>query len=314
MSKVRLALVGCGGRGKGHFRIMNTFDDVELAAVCDPVDESRQAAAEEFGIETQYTDLNDLLDTGIDAVVVATPAYLNGKVALACIERGVHTLLEKPPGLTVEETTGLRDAADKSGAKVVVGWNRRFHPVITKAREMVLERGPITQLVGEFHKSITRIADSGIFPREFLDQMLLETPIHSIDTIRYLAGADVAEVHCVSRRSMSAYRDVHAALVEFENGVIGQLSHNYTTDARLERYEIHGHDISCYMEGVAKGEAFVRGETVEIEKGPTNGTEEQNRHFIDCVKNDTAVCLPAADLNQAIKTMELATAILGRTK
>ena len=314
MSKVRVALIGCGGRGKGHFRILESFEDVELAALCDPVDESREAAAQEFGIETQYTSIDDLLDAGIDAVVVATPAYMNGKVALPCIERGVHTLIEKPPGLTVDETRGLKDAADKAGAKGIIGWNRRFHPVIVQAREQVLERGPITQLVGEFHKSITRIADSGIFPREFLDQMLLETPIHSIDTMRFLAGADVEEAHGVSRRSMSAYRDVHAALVLFENGVIAQCIHNYTTDARLERYEIHGHDISAYMEGVHSGEVFVHGESHPIEKGPTNGTEEQNRFWIDCIKNDRPVGLPAANLDEAIKTMELATSILGNTK
>ena len=113
---------------------------------------------------------------------------------------------------------------------------------------------------------------------------------------------------------MSAYRDVHAALVEFENGVVAQLIHNYTTDARLERYEIHGHDISCYMEGIHSGEVFVHGASHPIEKGPTNGTEEQNRYFIDCIKHDRPVDLPAANLKEAIKTMELATSILGNTK
>lgn len=314
MSNVRVALIGCGSRGKGHFRILQTFDDVELAALCDPVDESREAAAQEFGIETQYTSVDDLLDAGIDAVIVATPPHLNGKVALPCIERGVHTLIEKPPGMTVEETKGLKAAADKSGAKVIIGWNRRFHPVIVQAREQVLERGPITQLVGEFHKSITRLADSGIFGRDMLDQMLLETPIHSIDTIRYLAGSEVSEVHSIVRRSMGTYRDVHAALVGFENGAVAQLIHNYTTDARLERYEIHGHDISAYMEGVSGGEVFVHGESHPIEKGPTGGTEEQDRYFIDCIKHDRPIGLPAADLAEAVKTMELAEQILGGTK
>ena len=54
----------------------------------------------------------------------------------------------------------------------------------------------------------------------------------------------------------SGYRDVHAALVAFENGVVAQLIHNYTTNARLERYEIHGHEISAYLEGVCLAERF----------------------------------------------------------
>ena len=47
--------------------------------------------------------------------------------------------------------------------KPLVGWNRRFHPIIVEARNLVLDRGPVTQLVGEFHKSITDLGNSGKF-------------------------------------------------------------------------------------------------------------------------------------------------------
>ena len=315
MDSVRVGFIGIGGRGKGHIRILSTFDDVELAAVCDLIPENRDAAVEEFGIPGCYEDLQVMFDeANLDAVVVAPTAHLNGKLALPGIERGIHTMLEKPPGLTPEETQGLKDAADKSGAKVVVGWNRRFHPVITQARRTVLDQGPITQLVGEFHKSITQQTSGDKFPEMMHDQLLLETPIHAIDTVRFLADSPVREIHSIVRRSMSNYRDVHAALIEFENGVVAQLTHNYTTGARLERYEMHGHNVSAYMEGVSGGTVIFEGEESEIVKGPTGGTEEQNRYFIDCVKNDTPVGPPAADLAEAVKTMELAQAILSGTR
>ena len=115
------------------------------------------------------------------------------------------------------------------------------------------------------------------------------------------------------QRSMSGYRDVHAALVAFENGVVAQLIHNYTTNARLERYEIHGHEISAYMEGVSRGEVFCDGEKRAL-TGNGAGTDEQNRFFIDCVKEDRPVELPAANLDEAIKTMALAEAIMAGTR
>jgi virulence factor len=315
MNTLRLGIIGCGKRGRGHLRIMNNFDDVSLVAASDPVAASRQAIAEEFRIEQQFDVIEDMLDTaGLDAVLVTPPAPLNGTLALPCLERGIHTLIEKPPGISVQETQGLKDAADRTGAKVVVGWNRRFHPVITQARKTILDHGPMTQLVGEFHKNINQQAASGAFPESFLDQLLLETPIHAIDTIRYLADSEVKEIHSIVRRSMSEYRDVHATLMEFENGVVAQTIHNYTTGARLERYEIHGHDISAYMEGISSGQVFFDGETTEIIKGPTSGTEEQDRYFVDCVKNDQPVELPAADLGEAVKTMQLMESILRGTK
>ena len=48
----------------------------------------------------------------------------------------------------------------------MVGWNRRFHPIILEAKRQVAARGPVTQIVGEFHKSITRLAQSGKFPEQ----------------------------------------------------------------------------------------------------------------------------------------------------
>lgn len=312
MEKTRLGLVGCGSRGRYLLRIFNDFEDVNLAAACDPFAESRQVTVDKFGIEEQYETVDEMLESSeLDAVVVAPLANLNYELALPCIERGVHVMMEKPPGLTSQETRHLRETAARTGSKVLVGWNRRFHPVIVQARSLILERGPIIQLVGEFHKNVRqpmRLADT------MMDRLLLETPIHAVDTIRYLAGSDVKEVHSIVRRVTSEYRDVHAALIEFENGVVAQLTHNYTAGGRLERYEIHGQDISAYMEGVSGGQIVTDGETTEIVKGPTAGAEEQNRYFIDCVRNDKPIELPAANLVEAVKTMELAEAILAGTR
>ena len=179
MSKLQVALIGCGGRGRGHTRVLNEFDDVELVAVCDLVEAARTAAGDEFSIAGRYVNVEEMLDAeSLDAVFVATPAHLNGQAALPCLERGVNTLLEKPPGMSVAETVGLRDAAARTGAKGMVGWNRRFHPIIVEAREMVEARGAVTQLVGEFHKSVTGFIKSGRFPEHLMDNLFLETPIH----------------------------------------------------------------------------------------------------------------------------------------
>lgn len=309
MSKLQVAVIGCGGRGRGHLKILSEFDDTALVAVCDPVEEARNTAAEMFNVPNRYESIEALLDNEtLDAIFVATPAHLNGEAALPCFERGVHTLLEKPPGMSVSETVALQRAADRTGAKGMVGWNRRFHPIIVEAKRQVTARGPVTQIVGEFHKSITRL--TGRFPEHLMDNMFLETPIHALDTIRAVAEADVQEVHSVVQRTISDYKDVHAALILFDNGCVAQHIANYTTDARLERYEIHGRDISAYLEGVSQGTVFCNGTQHKLTEAGTGGTVEQNRYFLDCVKSDTPVSFPAANLDEAVKTMQLAEAIL----
>ena len=79
---------------------LQTFDDVELVAVCDPVATARDGAGDEFGVSRRYADVDELLDNEtLDAAFVITPAHLNAPVALRCLERGVNTEVTKPPGL-----------------------------------------------------------------------------------------------------------------------------------------------------------------------------------------------------------------------
>ncbi len=304
---LKAALIGCGARGRGHLETIKTFDDVRFVAVCDPVKETGERVANEHGIPNWYGDIEDLLTKeSLDLAVIATPAHLNGQSALPVIQAGVHTLLEKPPGLSGAETAGLRDAAAASGAKVLVGWNRRFHSLICQARGMIEERGPVTQIVAEFHKSMTRLRERP-FPAHLLDNFIYETPIHAIDLMRSLAGsAPIAELHAVARRATGRFTDVYAALVRFENGCVAQLTANLTTDARLERYEIHGRDCSAYLEGVRKAVVQRDGKTEEFNVVQSAGTAEQARFLIDCIKEDRPVGLPAAGLDEAVETMRLA--------
>ena len=311
MKALRVAVVGGGSRGRGHMRILNGFADVDLAAICDPVESVRQRAHDEFQVANGYESMEDLLShEQLDAVVVATPPHLNAPVAMVSLEAGIDTLLEKPPGLSVAECAALRDSAARSGAKGMVGWNRRFDPLVVQAQSMVRARGPITQLVGEFHKNVRQIEKKARFPEQVMDNLLLESPIHAIDTICALADSKVSEVHGYVRRTISRYKDVHAALVVFENDCVASIIANYTTGGRLERYEIHGEEISVYLEGISHGVAVCEGDKVELEADRKRSTVDQDRYFLDCVQSGRPIGRPAADLETAVETMELAIGIL----
>ena len=311
MSKLRAAVIGVGPRGLNHLEAIDAFDDVTLAAVCDPSDEARRSVAAKYAPEASYASVDEMLDAEtLDAVIVAVPPHLNAAAALPCLRRGVNTMLEKPPGLSTPETEELRDAAAATGALGMVAWNRRFHPMIAAAREMVASKGPTVQIVAAFHKSMTDTRTRRPYPPDVLDNMLYESPIHAIDLVRALAASEVAQVHSVVRRTFSGYKDVHAALIEFESGCVAQVTSSYTTDARLERYEIHGREVSAYLEGVQTGYVFQDGGRVELDYAGSHGTEEQARYFFDAVKGGRPIAPPAADLDEAVKTMDLLAAIM----
>ena len=311
-AELRVGLVGCGPRGLGHARIVAQLPDARLEAVCDPLAAPRDRMADELGVGRRYERIEQMLeDAALDAVLINVPPHLNAAAAMVCLEAGVDTLVEKPPGLYAAETRALRAAAARSGARCMVAFNRRFNPLIAEAKRRVAERGPLVTVVGEFHKNLIEIEQQGRIAEPTLERFFYETPIHALDCVRWLAGAPVREVHGVSRRAVSRHRDAFGALMQCENGCIVHLVANITSGARLERYEIHGAGISAYLEGVSRGHVVVDGEVTKLAGNGAGSTEEQDRYFLDCIRNDRPIGPPACDLDEALATMELMAAIHG---
>ena len=103
--RLQFAVVGCGGRGLGYVRLLaaadGAFADVDLLALCDAHEATRNNLGEECGISSEHLHetVADMLEAdgdALDCVVIATPAHLNKICALPCIERGLHVMMEKP--------------------------------------------------------------------------------------------------------------------------------------------------------------------------------------------------------------------------
>ena len=219
--ELKVGLAGCGPRGLGHARLVAQMDGARLEAVCDPHVAARCKAAEQFEIPRQYDRIERMLeDAALDAVLVNVPPHLNAEAAMVCLEAGIDTLVEKPPGMRVAETRALRAAAERSGARCMVGLNRRFNPLIAEAKRRVAERGPLVTVVGEFHKNLVEIERQGRIAEPTLARFFYETPIHALDCVRWLAGAPVRGVYSFSQRAVSRHRDAFGALMEFDNGCI----------------------------------------------------------------------------------------------
>ncbi len=127
-SAFRLAIVGAGRiAATAHLPAALSAPGVELAALVDPVLDRARALAQPYGIRPRVAASVAEVLSEIDGAVIATPNHTHCEIALECCRAGVHTLIEKPLAVSVEEGEEIARAARASGVVVAVGYVRRFN-------------------------------------------------------------------------------------------------------------------------------------------------------------------------------------------
>jgi predicted dehydrogenase len=133
-SKVRFAIVGCGLIGGKR---ANALPPGSLTAVCDLIPERAAALAARSGPQCVATSsLQQMLDTGPDAVIVSTLNANLGPVALECLQAGKHVLVEKPVTVSLAEMDQIIECAAAKNLLVRAGYNHRYHPAFQQARRI----------------------------------------------------------------------------------------------------------------------------------------------------------------------------------
>lgn len=222
---LRIGVVGAGAIGRRHVRYCVEEPAVALRGVVDP-DDSAANVAQEFGV-THYRHLEEMLDAeSVDGIVVAVPTQLHRKVALVAIKRGISVLIEKPITEHPAEASELIDAANASGAKILVGHHRRHNPIVHRAREIL--KSDIGRLLAVnvlwavlkpqsyFAPQWRRVAGAG---------PVLLNLVHDIDLLRFMCG-EIVSVTATTRRSARKHEveDTVGALLHFECGAIGTIT------------------------------------------------------------------------------------------
>jgi len=230
MTKVRYAIIGCGGIAAKHALAIRETPDAELVACCDQVRDSalRFAEANKLHAFDTYEEL--LASDTVDAVSLCTPSGLHTPQAIQAIEAGKHVLLEKPMSLTLEEADRLIEAADKGGVKVGVISQYRFSPAVAEIRRAI-EAGALGRITSgslqmKYWRSKEYYASGAWRGTWALDGggALMNQGIHGVDIFRYLMGAPKTltgyartQIHDIE------VEDSAVAIIEFEGGAIGTI-------------------------------------------------------------------------------------------
>jgi predicted dehydrogenase len=214
--KLRAAVIGVGSLGQHHARNyaeLGREGRIEFIGACD----SRSETVAKVGKDNKcdvFADWRDLLGR-TDMVSIATPTGTHCEIACAFLEEGIHTLVEKPIALALDEADKMIAAAEKSGAKLMVGQLERFNPAMVALRPHVTK-----PLYFEIH----RVSP---FPNRSLDvDVVLDVMIHDLDAVQWLVGEDVkvSEIRAVGIPVISDKVDAANARIEFENGAVANIT------------------------------------------------------------------------------------------
>lgn len=137
--KARVAVIGTGWWATfAHIPGLQAHEGADLVALCDTDPARLNRAADEYQIDHRYPDVDSLLDAEqLDGVVVATTPATHYEVAKTCLERGLHTMIEKPMVSQSSQARELLQIAEDNDRQVIVGYPWHFTEHARQARELV---------------------------------------------------------------------------------------------------------------------------------------------------------------------------------
>lgn len=323
MSKVRVAVIGCGSISKHrHIPEYASNNNVELVAFVDPVIERAEAFAAQHGGKA-YADYETMLaEVKPDAVSVCTPNYLHAPMSIAAANAGAHVLVEKPMAVTDEEAAAMIEAAAKNGVKLMVGHNQRLMPPHVKAKQ-ILDSGVLGRVL-TFRTSFGHPGPDGwsvdgagswFFRKpEAIMGAMGDLGVHKSDLIRYLLNDEVSEVAAfIATIDKAGDVDDNAnVVVRMNSGAIGSLVASWTY--------YKGEDNSTVLwceKGVMKigthpeDQVIVELRDGSVEKHKVGEISTNTKQlssgvvdaFIDSIVNDTVPAIPGEEGRKSLKVI-----------
>ena len=303
---LNLAIVGAGIMGANHGRVATAVREFTVTAVCDP-DASRAAALAGALNAKSTTDVDDAI-ADADAVILAAPSHTHGELGVRILKAGRDLLVEKPIATSVADAERLVETAAKHDRILMVGHVERFNPVITELLQLVDQPVSI-----EF----TRV---GPFSNRLLADVVLDLMIHDVDLARAIVGGEVVEHRAMSRVVHSGEQDLTCALLQFDNGVVANITASRVSQNKIRRIALTQRDNSVmvdllrqqieihrieHAEYLAEGGVRYRQSgLVEIPFLANHGEPlmHEQRHFAQCVQEHKQPMVTGEDGLAALRT------------
>jgi len=233
---MKYALIGCGRIATNHIKAA-VNNNLEIVAVCDVIPDQMEALLCKHNLQEdtsikRYVDYKEMINVEMPELVsIATESGIHAEIALYCIEKGVHVIIEKPMAMSIDDANKIIALAEEKNVKVSACHQNRFNIAVQEMRR-ALEAGRFGRLShGAIHVRWNRNQDyytqaswRGTWAQD--GGALMNQCIHGIDLLRWTFGGEIEEVYGQTRQQFHDYleaEDVGMAVVKFKNGAIATI-------------------------------------------------------------------------------------------
>ncbi len=290
-NKLRVGVVGIGHLGKEHARIYKELPQAEIIGLCDS-DGTKKERAEALGVPFAR-NFKDLIGK-VDAVSIATPTKNHYAVAKEFLKAGVHTLIEKPITLKLEEADELIELAIQKKCALQVGHIERHNPGYKRIEEIandirffeIHRLGPFTG----------RINDCGV---------VLDLMIHDLDIVMGLVKSEVLHFDAVGINVLTPFEDIANVRIRFKNGAVCDLTASRLTPDKQRKIRIFQPDAYISLDYEAQSckifrkKAFsITQESIDIQKAEP--LKEELKFFLSQIVSGESLGKPDVAAREAL--------------
>lgn len=288
---VRVGFIGAGSYASSMLLPhLAKHSGVTLARVATTRSLSAVNAQRTFGFESTTTDADEVLaDPSVDAVFVVTRHHSHAAFVCRALEHGKTVFVEKPLALTRAEVDGILDVVERTGNdRVMVGFNRRFAPLLVGMRERFGAAGSPQSV--RYLVNAGRMAPGSWYLDEQLEgSRFLGEGGHFVDTVSWWLGQHPVEVTAVGTPD---HADLHATL-RFGDGSLASVTYSTDGDPRVpkETLDVSGGGRNARLDNFTRATVWTRGgrDTKRSLTGQDKGQRAELDAFVEAVRLGAAM-------------------------
>ena len=227
---LRAGVVGVGSMGENHARVYSELREADLVGVTDLDTGLAEDVADTYG--TDALPFEDLLSR-CNVVSVAVPTAAHHETVRACLEAGVHVLIEKPIAETVEQARDLTACARERGLVLQVGHVERFNPAVSTLESLIADLEVIAVDAERLGPPVDRSGNDGV---------VFDLMIHDIDVVGSLFEGDPTSIAATG----TADGEYATARLEYPGGVVASLTASRVTQKKVRKLTVTARE--CLVE------------------------------------------------------------------